>query len=131
MFVAVAALPEHEPEVVALVAEVAVAALPLIEIDQVPEAFVPVVLGAPTVLKLTVRAALPLKVVPETSPDPLLLNVTELVTDPAVVADVAVVALVAVVADVALVAVAALPLIEIDQVPDAPVPSAFGAPTVL
>jgi hypothetical protein len=44
---------------------------------------------------------------------------------------VAFVAFVAEVADVAEVAVAALPEILIPQVPDAPVPSALGAPTVL
>ena len=48
------------------------------------------------------RAAEPLYVVPDASPAPPLLNVTELVTEPAVVALVAVVAVVAVVADVAL-----------------------------
>ena len=61
----------------AVVANVAVAAFPLIEIPQVPLAFVPVVLGAPTVLYEIVRAAEPLKVVPDASPEPPLLNVAE------------------------------------------------------
>ena len=59
-----------------------------------------------------VWAALPLKVVPEAAPAPPLLNVTEFVTDPAVVALVAVVA------------VAAFPPIDRpDAVPVSPVPA--------
>ena len=72
-----------------------------------------------------VWAELPLKVAPEAAPAPPLLKVTELVTDPAVVAEVAVVA------DVADVAVAALPLMLIPHVPDAFVPVVLGAPIVL
>ena len=72
--------------VVAVVAVEALAALPLIEILQVPLAFVPVVLGAPIVLYETVIALEPLNPVPEADPAPPLLNVTELVTDPALVA---------------------------------------------
>lgn len=70
-----------------------------------------------------------MNVVPEAAPAPPLSKVTELVTDPAVVADVAdvaVPAVVAEVADVADVAVAALPEMLIAQVPEAPVPSVFG-----
>ena len=63
---------------VAVVAEVAVAALPLIEIPHVPVAPVPLVDGAPMVLYEIVRAAEPLKVVPDTSPVPPLLKVTAL-----------------------------------------------------
>jgi hypothetical protein len=44
---------------------------------QVPLAFVPVVLGAPTVLYEIVRAVEPLNVVPDASPAPPLLNVAE------------------------------------------------------
>ena len=44
----------------ALVADVAVAVLPLIEMPHVPEALVPVVLGAPTVLYEIVTAEEPL-----------------------------------------------------------------------
>ena len=63
--------------VVADVALVAVAALPLIEIPHVPVAPVPPVDGAPTVLYEIVRAVEPLKDVPDASPEPPLLNVTE------------------------------------------------------
>lgn len=62
---------------------------------------------------------------PDASPDPALLNVTEFVTDPAVLAEAAEVA------EVADVAVAAFPLILIFQVPEALVPVMDGAPTVL
>ena len=89
---------------VALVALVAVAALPVILIPQVPDALVPSVFGAPIVLYEIVLAAEPSNVVPEAAPDPPLLNVTALVTEPAVVA------LVADVAEVAEVAVDALPV---------------------
>ena len=73
------------------------------EPDHVPEVTVPVVVklaepangDAPTVLYETVCAALPLKVVPDTAPDPPLLNVTAFVTLPADVADVADVAVAA------------------------------------
>jgi hypothetical protein len=74
---------------------VAVAALPEIEIPHVPDAPVPPVEGAPIELYEIVLAAEPLKVVPEASPEPPLLNVTAFVTDPADVALVAVPAVVA------------------------------------
>ena len=48
---------------------------PVILIPQEPEAFVPVVLGAPTVLYETVRAALLLNVLPDAPPAPPLLKV--------------------------------------------------------
>jgi len=60
--------------------------------------------------------------VPDASPVPALLNVTELVPEPAEVAEVA---------DVADVAVAAFPLMLIPQVPVAFVPVVLGAQTVL
>lgn len=63
---------------VAEVADVAVAALPLMLIPHVPEALVPVVLGAPTVLYETVSAPDPLNVDPLAPPAPPLLNVSEL-----------------------------------------------------
>jgi len=72
---------------VAEVALVAVAALPDIEIPHVPVAFVPSVFGAPIVLYDIVLAVDPLNDVPDASPAPPLLNVTALVTEPALVAD--------------------------------------------
>ena len=83
VMVALLACPVTEPAVVANVAveadvaEVAVAALPLIEMPHVPVAPVPPVDGAPTVLYEIVRATEPLNAVPDASPEPPLLNVTE------------------------------------------------------
>ena len=54
-----------------------VVAVPVILIPQVPEAFVPVTLGDPIVLYETVTGEEPLNPVPETAPEPLLLNVIE------------------------------------------------------
>jgi hypothetical protein len=117
-------LPADVAEVaeVAEVADVAVAALPVILIPQVPEAFVPVIDGAPMVLYEIVRAALPSKVLPDVAPAPPLLKVTALATA---------LALAAVEALVAEVAVDALPEILIAQVPVAPDPEVDGAPIVL
>ena len=61
--------------VLSVAAEEALAALPVMLMPHVPDAFVPVVEGAPIVLYEMVCAADPLKVVPEAAPVPALLKV--------------------------------------------------------
>ena len=56
-------------------------ALPVTPIDHVPEAPVPVTLGAPIVLYEIVCATEPLKVIGDAPPAPPLLNVALLVTE--------------------------------------------------
>ena len=73
-----------EPADVAVVADVAVPALPVTLIAHVPDAPVPSALGAPMELYDIVFAADPLYVEPDASPDPLLFMVSEFVTAPAV-----------------------------------------------
>jgi hypothetical protein len=80
----------HAGYIVALVAVssviptfVALVAVPEIEMPHVPDAFVPVVDGAPIVLYDTVTADEPLNVEPDAAPAPPLLNVTAFATEPA------------------------------------------------
>jgi hypothetical protein len=87
-------------------AVVAVAALPVMLIGHVPVAFVPSIAAAPTVLYEIVFAAEPLNVVPDTAPEPELLNVAALATE------------------------AALPVVLIGHVPVAFEPHLAAAPTV-